>query len=292
MGDKTVEAQDPVAFIDATDDGVVFEAALDCELWFTDGTTTSVIGSSAWTAAPTAHLGNVVTGDSGSLVVWRDVTSCKDQRTHGFVVYDTARREVVGRIPLEDNDGSLLYVDEDQVYFSPQLSPGCWVHDIHTCHDPHLFRFDVPSGRTTKITLAELDAELSNRARIFVSSLPELIEYYSHFRPGASFRQVGSRLAYAYPAALRTTSGDEIRLRLPDGWTAPGPSPEPEGFPGRIQVSQWLDDDHIVVFANDGGGDLPAKEGDLLVCRLPDGGCRVAVPRSSRPYVTPWRPTE
>jgi hypothetical protein len=52
-------------------------------------------------------------------------------------------------------------------------------------------------------------------------------------------------------------------------------------------VSQWLDDDHIVVWANRSEGDLPARVGDLLVCPLPDGICRVAVPRSSHPYVAP-----
>ena len=46
VGDKTVAARDPVAFIDATDDGAVYEAMLDGTLWFTDGTTTSVIGTS------------------------------------------------------------------------------------------------------------------------------------------------------------------------------------------------------------------------------------------------------
>ena len=46
-------------------------------------------------------------------------------------------------------------------------------------------------------------------------------------------------------------------------------------------------DDHIVVWANGGGGDLPAQKGDLLVCPLPDGVCRVVGTRSSRLYVAP-----
>src|SRR4051812_8276385 len=58
VGDETFEASKPVAFIDATDDGAVYEAANDCTLWFTDGTTASVIGKSPWTAAPTARYGS------------------------------------------------------------------------------------------------------------------------------------------------------------------------------------------------------------------------------------------
>src|SRR4051794_18420371 len=285
VGDETFEASKPVAFIDATDDGAVYEAANDCTLWFTDGTTASVIGKSPWTAAPTARYGSVVTGDSGSLVVWGDVTSCKHQEAHGFVVYDTSRREVVRRIP---SAGAVLYVDEDQVYFSPRSDPGCWVQDLHACGDPHLFRYDVTSGETTKLALAEWDADLSTHTRMFVAAMPGLVGSFHDFHQAASFSQVGARLVHADPVPLTTTSGEKVRLRLPNGWTAPGA----EGSGGMIQVSQWLDDDTVVLWADDGGGDLPAKNGDLLVCRLPDGTCRVAVARSARDYVAPYRASE
>ncbi len=86
------------------------------------------------------------------------------------------------------------------------------------------------------------------------------------------------------PRELSTAGGDPVGLRLPAGYTHPGP----EGSGSLIQVSQWLDDDRVALWADDGGGDLPAKHGDLLVCRLPDGTCRVAVPRSPRAYVAPY----
>ena len=104
---------------------------------------------------------------------------------------------------------------------------------------------------------------------------------------GADFRQVGRELVNVNsngdPTQLTRTNGDEVRLRLPKGYTAPALD-EGESL---IGTSQWLDDDHIVVWAYEGGGDLPPQHGDLLVCRLPDGVCRVEVPRTSALYVAP-----
>lgn len=292
VGDKTVEARDPVAFIDATDDGAVYEATLDGTLWFTDGTTTSVIGTSEFTAAPTAHVGVVTTGDSGSLVVWRDMAGRRNKAPVEFVVYDTSRREEVARIPITETGryASVVYVDEDQVWLTPDIwPPDCWFRSSHRCKDPHLFRFDVASGETTKIRMSELDAELSSSPRMFIvgDSDAGLVFREPGFSDGASFRQVGRRLVGVSelddPLTFALTSGDEVRLRLPKGYTAPGL----EWGGSVIRMAQWLDDDHIVVWANEGGGDLPPQHGDLLVCRLPDGVCSVAVPRSSRPYVAP-----
>ena len=291
VGDKTVEAEKPVAFIGATDDGAVYEAALDGTLWFTDGTTTSVIGTSEFTAAPTAHPRVVNTGDSGSLVVWADATGRKDQIPIEFVVYDTSRREEVARIPFTERGrwDSVVYVDEDQVYFNPDPStPGCWaidVDDIHPCKDPHLFRFDVASGETTKIRLAELDAEMGRQPRMFKAVAQNGAVSYG---PDASFRQVRGRLATVTSggdaSTLTRTNGDaSSRLRLPSGFTPLGQRIDES----VITTSQWLDDDHVVVWASGGGGDLPAQQGDLLVCELPDGTCLVAVPRSSARYVAP-----
>jgi hypothetical protein len=85
-------------------------------------------------------------------------------------------------------------------------------------------------------------------------------------------------------APVTLADGSELRLRLPTGYVAPWPA---DGE-GTVAVSQWLDDTHVALFADDGGGDLPAKEGDLLTCELPDGVCQVTVPRSSQPYVAPY----
>jgi hypothetical protein len=287
VGDKTIEAEEPVAFIDATNDGAVYEASLDGTLWFTDGTTTSVIGTSGLTAAPTAHAGVVTAGESGSLVVWADVAGRENQIPTEFVVYDTSRREEVARIPFTErgHEDSVIYVDKNQVYFNPDPStPGCWasdVNDIRPCKNPHLFRFDVASGQ---VRLAQLDAEMARHARIFKAVAPNGHVFYG---AGAYFQQIGRRLGTVTsggdPTTLTRTNGEEVRLRLPSGFRPLGQ----EMGGSVITTSQWLDDEHIVVWANGGGGDLPAQRGDLLVCELPDGICRVAVPRSSHPYVAP-----
>jgi len=290
IGDRTVEAPEPVAFIDVTDDGVVFEAALDGRLWFSDGETVTRIGTSPWTAAPTAHAGVVMTGDSGSLVVWPDDgEGHPDQEADRFVVYDTSRREVVAHIPFPaGGDGILLYVDEERVYYTTQLGPGCWVAAVDACDHPHLLRFDVLTGATRRIGLDDWSRELGTHPRMFVAVMPDRVAYVQPYHPGATFRQVDGRLVHTDPAPLTTSSGDQVRLRLPDGYTVLGLKTGASG----IAVSQWLAENQVAVFADDGGGDLPAKEGDLLVCELPDGRCRVAVPRSTQPYVVPWRASE
>jgi hypothetical protein len=293
VGDKTVEAEDPVAFIDATDDGAVYEASLDGTLWFTDGETTAVIGTSGYSAAPTSHGGVVTTGDSGSLVVWADMSGGRNKEPDEFVVYDTSRRAAVARIPFprRTDIGGVMHVDEDQVWFAPDIwPPDCWFRGTPRCQDPSLFRFDVASGETTKVRMSELDAELSRQSRMFVvrgTDAQRASFRVPGFSAGTSLRQTGGRLVTVTdggdPVALTRTSGDEIRLRLPRGYTAPGL----EWGGSVIRTAQWLDDDHVVVWANEGGGDLPPQHGDLLVCRLPDGVCHVEVPRTSRFYVAP-----
>jgi hypothetical protein len=295
VGDTSVQTDKPVAFIAPTDDGAVYQATLDRTLWFTDGTTTEVIGTSEWTAAPTSHRGVVTTGDSGSLVVWADAGRVTNGIPVDFVVYDTSRREEVARIPFTvpgSDEPMVLHVDEDQVYFNPDPSaPGCWavdVDDIHPCRHPQLFRFDVAAGETTQIPLSELHGALDARARMFKAVTQDGRVVYG----GPAFALVGNRLVASIhdsvadddAAPVTLADGSELRLRLPTGYVPPWPA---DGE-GTVAVSQWLDDTHVALFADDGGGDLPAKAGDLLTCELPESVCQVTVPRSSQPYVAPY----
>ncbi|HWJ81162.1 MAG TPA: hypothetical protein VNS55_02895 [Nocardioides sp.] len=253
VGARTVETDEPVAFIAPTDDGAVYEAMLDGTLWFTDGTTTQVIGTSGYTAAPTAHPGVVSTGSSGSLVVWADVVR-PDRYPVELVVYDTSRGKKVARIPVPERGrtASVEYVGEDEVWYSSDGGADRRVH-----------RFDVRSGEITSHPRSDLQAVLRHDPRAIAS--------VSHGQVGAD-------------AAVTLADGSELRLRLPNGYVGPWPADEEPA----LAVSQWLDDDRVVLWADDGGGDLPAKEGDLLVCRLPDGVCRVVVARTSHPYVAPY----
>ena len=288
VGDDSFEADADVTFLDATDDGVVFMTnASDSEwfsdtLWFNDGTTTEAIGR-----APTPHIGypfNVDTANPGSLVVWADATSRTKQWVDQFVVYDTSRHQVVGHIPytgVDEGGETVLHVDENAVYFNPgNGTPGCWTYDIHRCDDPHLLRYDMASGETRKVTQASFETELGTRHRMLVLTDPGDSEYVTS--TGAQLEQVGRRLVPDDPTVISRTTGEPVELRVPAGYTAPGPADE-----SRIRVVQWLDDDHLVLFADKNESEIPQQVGDLLECRLPDGACHVAVPASSTPYEVP-----
>jgi hypothetical protein len=279
VGDKTIRATKPVAFIAPTDDGAVYEATLDGTLRFTDGATTEVIGTSGYTAAPTAHAGVVLTGSSGSLVVWADQSHGREEATSELVVYDTARREEVARIPslVRGRAATVEYVGDGEVWY-----------DAAGASDRRVYRFDEATGSTTPVPRSDLDAVLRTQPRVFTARAGGGRVVYGQ----PSFNVVRGQLVAgihddvgAIDAAPVTLSdGSQLRLRLPTGYVGPWPADEPLA----LAVSQWLDDDHVVLWADDGGGDLPAKNGDFLVCRLPHGACRVIVPRTSQSYIAPY----
>ena len=282
VGEDTVDAGGHVVFVDITDDGVLFMTGCDwprpaCTedtdaewfsdtLWFNDGSTTVAIGR-----APTEHIGifEVYTENPGSLVVWADATSRVDDMIRRFVVYDTSRREVVATIPYTGFYNDVLHVDDDHVYFNPDNgTPGCWVLDEQSCDDPHLLSYDLASGATTTITQPQLEAEMSTHVQMFDRAAHGRDEL--GFSDAGSFGQAGRRLVSEYagdPAPLTRTNGEEIRLRLPGGYTLTDTG---------AGVSYWLDDEHVVLAAGDSGSDLGNVHGDVLVCPLPDGVCRVA----------------
>jgi hypothetical protein len=276
VGDGAFDAGGPVRFLDVTDVGVVFavEDGDQPRLWFNDGTTTRAIGRvDRWPGDFYFMSSYVMTGEPGSLLVWADATSRTRGSIDQFVVYDTSRREVVTTIAFTGVDDQLLHVDDGHVYFNPDKSkPGCWVLDIQFCDDPHLLRYDLASGETTKISQASFVAELSTHARMLVTAEADAEVKVSE---GGNFKQVGRRLVPVDSGGGVTVftraSGERIQLRLPDGYLAPGSGD------GVIGLSQWLDDNRIVLAASEGEGDTGLSHGDLLVCRLPDGVCRVVV---------------
>jgi hypothetical protein len=297
VGDDSFEADGGVTFLDATDDGVVFMTGCswprpactedsDSEwnsdtLWFSDGSTTEAIGR-----APTEHIGyfEVYTANPGSLVVWADATS----RTRGwidrFVVYDTSQHEVVARVPFTGHYSTVLYVDQDALFINPDSgSPGCWVVDVQACSDPHLLRYDLAAGTTERITQGAFEKALRRDPRMLVldearGDTGTVFTQHLMARFNQAGRQLSPRDSNGDPTFFTRTTGENVQLSVPAGYTAPGP---------EMPVVQWLDDDRLALFPNEGSGDFPARIGDLLVCRLPDGVCRVAVHASSTPYLAP-----
>ncbi len=287
VGERSIEANARVMFVDATDDGVLFITDRDNRLWFFDGTSTESIGRVAL-----LHVGMypVSTANPGSLVVWPDgVSPGPTLEGDEFVVYDTARREEVARLPFTGAYDVVLHADEGYVFFNPDnRTPGCWVYDVQNCSDPHLFRYDVAAGATRKITQAQYEAELSTQARMFVLDEPRGDTYTVFTGTGAHFRQAGRLLvptdSNGDDTLLARPDGDQVRLRLPAGYTAAR---------DNIAVVQWLDDDHVVLAVDRdpdeiGFGDAyRAGLVDLAVCMLPDGICRIAVRVSTAPYLAP-----
>jgi hypothetical protein len=272
-------------FVDATDDGVVFMTDADDRLWFDDGSTTEVIGR-----VHTPHVGSydVHTGNPGSLVVW--FARNPDWPRAELDVYDTSRHEMVARV--HDVDYYVLHVDERYVYTSPDWSttPGCWIIDRRRCPGPHLLRFDAVSGQTEEITQETYEAELRADPRMFAGT-PSIEVTGTALGPGAAFTLVGRRLVPvdddAHETSLTLTNGDPVELLVP--------AADKEGW-GGFWVAQWPADDRVVLAGYQGffdgvgqGDSYPASYVDLLVCRLPDGVCRVALPRSSAPYLLSGR---
>jgi hypothetical protein len=246
-----------------TDDGVVYatENGDLPRLWFHTGTTTHAIGRvPRWPGNYLYLPGRVETAAAGSLVAWLDgsQTGGHSELSDHVVVYDTSLRQVVARLR-----GNLVHVGDDEVVISREAE------------GPLLVRFDVATGATTRITKADLDAELRTQARMFTAVAQD---GHVELTESPQFEQVGTRLVASvhYDVAdsdatgVALTSGEELRLRLPKDYHVPGDTSD------NNRVSYWLDDDHLVLAAGDSAGDIGPVHGDVLVCALPDGVCQVA----------------
>jgi len=282
-GERAIRANARVQLVDATDDGVVFMTDLDRRVWFDDGSTPEVIGE-----ARSLHVGDypVWTAAPGSLVVWREGIGPKPD----LVVYDTSQGAEVGRI----HDADLLTVlgiGADAVYLNPDWSetPGCWVVDRRPCADPRLLRFDPLTGTTDEVSADAYRADLGANARMFagVTSSRTGLDLAP---VGVTFTRAQRRLVPTDPGLARV-GGQPVRLEWPGAATVADPA---EGF----WVTQWLDDDLVVLagFQDNGDGadgvgqadSYAASYVDLLVCALTSSVCEVVVPRSSdTPYLPP-----
>lgn len=262
VGEESFDARGVVKLLDLTDDGVVFviEDHHQPQLWFHDESTTVLIGLLDWTTIQDAYAPlRVDTPPSGSLVVWRQTQLGDDNVPNRYVVYDTELREEVLRIPASGRTRELQFVSDGVLYFGPGR---------------HVLRYDVASGSTAEISRGAMDAELADQARLF-TAVTETGAVIVEARP--HFEEVGRRLAArihddaqvrAY-VDVRRTNGQRLQLRLPDGYHVPGDVAD-------NRLSYWLDDDHVVIGAGDSAGDVGPFTGDVLVCRLPNGVCRVA----------------
>ena len=163
----------------------------------------------------------------------------------------------------------LVAVGDDTVY---------WVPDERQCVDFYgeclrfkgsVMRFDVATGGQAAVSWESYWATRSSWPRTLMSPQLEEIDGGRVVRPphadhklddSFAFRLDGTRLVGddgSVDVTVRLArTGAPLRLRMPAGYRSGG------------TISQWLDDDHVVM--NDG-------DGSLLVCRVPSGRCRTTV---------------
>ena len=271
-GDRTVTAEGRVGELDLTDQGVAFRTD-DGRIWFTDGGAAEEIGALGEPVEPPGELegwipgfrylhtdtssGWVVSGNSGSHVMWFDST---DPGSPEVVVYDTDRREVVLRTAVDLPRGSWAgphSVTEDSGYFF--RDPDAFADD-----EMPQVRLDLATGEQTPISSKEYLADVGTPARSLVISHAEQgFEVYEVVEgPGRQLDVYRGRLRPMgmQPLEVRDgLSGDRLALRAPEGYPNANP----------IWLTQWLDDDSVVVLDPRGGQDR------LLVCPVPAGTCEL-----------------
>jgi len=266
---------DEVVHMDVTDGGVVFTSP-DGGIWFTDGRTTGRIGTAGmllgwmWDSS-------VRTGNTGALAAW---TERSGARVWQLVVYDTASGEVAGRRtipgcrPLGNPRSctTAAVLGEDVVYYwgAGDTRKGRW--------RPRLFRFIVSTGSSEPTTQQAYRNELRRSPRGLIRGHTPAagIPTDGIAQP---FVLAGRRLVPVKPGAIvpsrrdatavfASGTGQRVRFTLPDGY---------QGAPDYTLV-QWLDDDRVVLAAQAHAWAESPGRYDVLVCRLSDGHCRLAVP--------------
>ena len=216
---------------------------------------------------------NVVVASAGSTIAWPDSPTGGYDRD-GYVVYDTSLRHKVGR--FGSYRSTLLAVGDRSVYWIPDGVRQCVEFDGRCMRyqDP-IMRFDVTTGQQTTVSWASYWAARHSWSRTLMSP-PHGVEVSDssgthvvrppHADPELNdtfgFQFDGTHLQggdFGVPVSVRLArTGQPLQLRVPAGY--------PTG--SYFGISQWLDDDHVVMWSEDGS---------LLVCPVPDGRCRTVV---------------
>ena len=288
-----------LAYLDATDDGVVFITALPSErdangeigvpygaasIWFTDGSAPVRIGT---TSGSTVRGFGIATSASGSTLAWKEPG---DETSHTLaypfgpvVVYDTGRMRELGRFggadafPLEP-------VYDDVVYWLPDAS-ACSLTNFQFgpatgCRrTAPVMRFDAGSGQQTEVTSADYEADRLGRPGVLTGPSDDSVARgggpaLRFVRRGHHLLADGGDPGAEFIPTLALT-GRPVRLRMPAG----------DRTSDALAITQWLDADRVVLVAPHSYGGADGTE--LLVCRLSTGGCRLAVRFPDANYTEP-----
>jgi len=266
-GDQIIETGLNLDELDVTDDGVVFRGLDDEHIMFTDGSDPVEIGISV-----PNHGDAVASGSVGSLLAW--FTSTNNRKWDGIVVYDTHEQAVVAQLPVVEDE----HAGNFKRLFPPVGDAVYWTEGTGTGLSPAVTtRYDVSAQTQTTVSRADYLAELESSPRTLVGGNPFISGYGASVAPSRLIGS-GSRLdtiesvhglnGRRLSPYFDSRTGERLRLDVPtryDGtWMWP---------------FQWLDDDRFAIAAT--RGDSQAPTGELLVCRISAGDCRVAVDDSA-----------
>jgi hypothetical protein len=282
-----------LAYVDATDDGVVFITALPSErdangeigvpygaasIWFTDGSAPVRIGTTSGSAVRGFGMG---TSASGSTLAWKEPG---DETSHTLaypfgpvVVYDTAQMREVAR--FGGADAEVLAVYDDVVYWSSG-DAHCAIRADFGCYRPRwVMRFEKASGLQAQVGWAGYEADRRSRPGVLTGPSDDSVARGGG--PALRFVRRGGRLVAdgGEPGAgfipTLALTGRPVRLRMPAG----------DRTSDALAITQWLDADRVVLVAPHSYGGADGTE--LLVCRLSTGGCRLAVRFPDANYTEP-----
>jgi hypothetical protein len=282
-GDRVLRVQTGYVHLDVTDAGFVYTTPGtlqegDRAVWFSDGTDPEQIGTHCGLNLPRTP-NDVVSGSSGSLVVWFD---CTDPGKPTLVAHDTS----TGR-DLVDHPIALCATRPSQCDIDAIIGEHVYLTRVWFRHgDGGLVRrgyvLDLGTGRLSAVTPrygSVGNNHLSDAYLAELRSSPRGLVVGDTWETGTitngigqTFDVVGSRLVpkmnvqseqFLAKAAFDTATGQALRLHVPEGYHRAD----------SFTLTQWLDDDTIALAVAGQG----LYSGDILACDLSDGGCTFAV---------------
>jgi hypothetical protein len=280
LGDRELDTRMDFLSIDVTDDGAAL-TTFDGGIWFTDGVAVEQVGqtlplrafgrgANSGVAITTGRPREWVVNDSsGSLLAWVGYRDGDRDRPE-LVVYDTDRRAVVSRRPLEPGEEvgrrpvhQVAAVVGRQVFLSTRSSNGLVA--------PALERFSLDGEEVVMVGKDAVEAAVRAQARALVIG------------PSAELGDVALQVerAWDFGHLDRVAVADGVTTELYDARTG---RPLALRVPGQLTalwIVQWVDDDRVTAVT----GEVP--RGDLLVCHISTASCEKAVDRSAWDHAGP-----
>jgi hypothetical protein len=278
-GDQAVTAPAAVLELDVTDDGVVARTD-DGGIWFTAGTVLDRIGTlgepgSAYDDDVRPHpyaatWGFVVSENIGSRAGWFEFPQTGHPE---LVVYDTRTREETARQSLDVTPGDYALLGR------VTESYGYWFTDPESDSDNGPLpqrRIELATGAQGPITRQTYEADTPG-----LRTPRTMMVSHSEVKPFEYLVVDGTNWQFSIRAGRVEPQGAQP-LDARDGGTGKKFTFDaPDGYPRTIVMwlSQWLDDDTVII-TGVRGGDISgpgSSDDDLLECHFSTGSCAVVL---------------